>query len=341
MVTVTRYVWDPVLDCVTHELDENNAVKAVYHNEPQQYGGVLSQRRGTTSHYHHHDALGSTRFLTDSSGNVTDTYLHDAWGNLVASTGTTVNPFRWVGKYGYYTDNSTGQVYVRARTYEPSTAGWTAVDPVPFSKTLELYMYALNAPLSKLDPSGELWMNSGGADPTFNETVTEDRRQQCSRMFLTAKEFFKDSELETQTKLIECAKHVKLLDKLKCFMKVFGGDLSDAAKEQLMRFACCVINKSNYPDPCHWGRLVPSGVNRDPIAEYPEWPEEERNYCYPGGKWPFKIGEKACLDCCDYQACIEGFRDIADLKRILKKLQPGGKRFFWHECTTSCSQGEL
>ena len=117
----TIFVWDPVIDCVTHELDENNNVKAEYHNEPQPYGGVLSQRRGTTTHYHHHDALGSTRFLTDSSGNVTDAYLHDAWGNLVASTGTTVNPFKWVGKYGYYTDNSTAQVYVRAMMYQPST----------------------------------------------------------------------------------------------------------------------------------------------------------------------------------------------------------------------------
>ena len=85
----TTFVWDPGFDCVTHELDETNAVKAVYHTEPQQYGGVLSQRRGDTSHYHHHDALGSTRFLTDSSGNVTDTYLNDAWGNSVASTGST------------------------------------------------------------------------------------------------------------------------------------------------------------------------------------------------------------------------------------------------------------
>ncbi len=158
----TIFVWDPVFDCVTHELDENNNVKAEYHNEPQQFGGVLSQRRGTTTHYHHHDALGSTRFLTDSSGNVTDTYLHDAWGNAVASTGTTVNPFRWVGKYGYYTDNSTGQVYVRARMYQPTTAQWASADPLlwltePTSisiQTLYAFAYALANPISRRDESG-------------------------------------------------------------------------------------------------------------------------------------------------------------------------------------------
>jgi hypothetical protein len=126
MTKITNFVWDPVNDCVISELNGTGAVQAVYTHEPRQYGRVLSQRRGTTSHFHHHDALGSTRFLTDSSGNVTDTYLNDAWGNSVAQTGTTINPFRWVGKYGYYTDNATAQVYVRVRMYQPTTARWTS-----------------------------------------------------------------------------------------------------------------------------------------------------------------------------------------------------------------------
>ena len=157
MVTITKYVWDTVSDCVLSELDENNAVTAVYTNEPQQYGGVLSQRRGTTSHYHHHDALGSTRFLTDSSGNVTDTYLHDAWGNLVASTGTTVNPFKWVGKYGYYTDDSTGHVYVRARMYQPTVARWKSVDPGFGMPSAWGFNYSACTPIAIIDPSGLEW----------------------------------------------------------------------------------------------------------------------------------------------------------------------------------------
>ena len=158
----TTFVWDPVFDCVSHELDENNDVKAVYHNEPQQYGGVLSQRRGTTSHYHHHDALGSTRILTDSSGNVTDTYLNDAWGNSIASTGTTVNPFKWVGKHGYYTDDGTGQVYVRARMYQPTTARWRSVDPQEIPEEFNHFSYAGNAPLLFFDPTGLIRISAIG-----------------------------------------------------------------------------------------------------------------------------------------------------------------------------------
>ena len=167
MVTITKYVWDTVSDCVLSELDENNVITAVYTNEPQQYGGVLSQRRGNTSHYHHHDARGSTRFLTDSSGNVTDTYLNDAWGNNVVSTGTTVNPFKWVGKYGYYTDDSTGQVYVRARMYQATIARWCSVDPLPDHRLRGAYCYTENHPQNSIDPSGHasMFFGQNGADP--------------------------------------------------------------------------------------------------------------------------------------------------------------------------------
>ena len=169
----TTFVWDPVFDCVTHELDENNNVTAEYHNEPQQFGGVLSQRRGTTCHYHHHDALGSTRFLTDSSGNVTDTYLHDAWGNLVASTGTTINPFKWIGKYGYYTDNSTAHVYVRARMYQSTVARWASRDPLQAFYVQENgFWYGKVSPAVRIDPSGlSPCLNKGLCRSEFCSTV--------------------------------------------------------------------------------------------------------------------------------------------------------------------------
>ena len=160
MTKITNFVWNPVDDCIISELDGTGAVQAVYTNEPQQYGGVISQRRGTTTSTYHTDALGSTRFLTDESGTVTDTYLYDAWGNTVAETGTTTMPFKWVGKYGYYTDESTGQVYVRARMYEPTVARWASIDP-KFDETNEVFAYGTNGPVSHLDPSGLLtWESS-------------------------------------------------------------------------------------------------------------------------------------------------------------------------------------
>jgi RHS repeat-associated protein len=174
MTKITNFVWNPVDDCIISEVDETGAVQAIYTNEPQQYGGVISQRQGTTTSTYHYDALGSTRFLTDSSGNVTDTYLNDAWGNQVASSGTTVNPFKWVGKYGYYTDNSTEQVYVRARMYQPTVARWMSVDPL-FHELLR-YKYGRLNPVLMMDPSGwrsftSIWSRPGDDEERTYETA--------------------------------------------------------------------------------------------------------------------------------------------------------------------------
>jgi hypothetical protein len=91
------------------ETDDQNEIQAVYTNEPQSYGNLISQYRKDgaiwTPSYYQYDALGSTRALTDDAGDATDTYVYDAWGNEVAVTGTTVNPFRWVGDVGYYWDD--------------------------------------------------------------------------------------------------------------------------------------------------------------------------------------------------------------------------------------------
>ena len=171
----TIFVWDSVNDCVMSELDGSGALQVTYTNEPQQYGGVISQRRGTTTSTYHADALGSTRALTDNSGNVTDTYLNDAWGNSVASAGTTVNPFKWVGKYGYYTDNSTGQIYVRARMYQPTVARWLSVDPIGVINGDNLYLYVQRF----IDPSGSQCQAPDGVTYRprgyFRESLIEPR----------------------------------------------------------------------------------------------------------------------------------------------------------------------
>jgi len=49
--------------------------------------------------YYVFDGHGSVRALTDASGNVTDTYDYDAFGNLLYDTGTTAN-VSWVETAG-------------------------------------------------------------------------------------------------------------------------------------------------------------------------------------------------------------------------------------------------
>jgi len=70
--------------------------------------------------------------MTDTSGATTDTYLYDAWGNELTVTGTSTNPFRWVGRLGYYYDQASGVFYVRARAFDPTTGRWMSADPLFF-----------------------------------------------------------------------------------------------------------------------------------------------------------------------------------------------------------------
>jgi YD repeat-containing protein len=66
-----------------------------------------------------YDGLGSTRQLINQTDQaVTDTYSYEAFGNLLASTGTTPNPYRYVGSLGYYQTGSSLQ-HLGARYYMP------------------------------------------------------------------------------------------------------------------------------------------------------------------------------------------------------------------------------
>ena len=52
------------------ETDGTGNTTAVYTNEPGQFGGLISERQGNQSQYYHYDGLGSTRQLTDGTGQV-------------------------------------------------------------------------------------------------------------------------------------------------------------------------------------------------------------------------------------------------------------------------------
>src|SRR5258708_2404119 len=51
-----------------------------------------------TINFYGFDGHGSVRQLTDRFGNVTDTYTYDAFGNLLTTTGSTPNNFKFTGE---------------------------------------------------------------------------------------------------------------------------------------------------------------------------------------------------------------------------------------------------
>lgn len=57
----------------------------------------LSEVRSGTSSYYEQDGLDTVTSLSNSAGALAGTYAYDSFGNLTASTGTLVNPFRYTG----------------------------------------------------------------------------------------------------------------------------------------------------------------------------------------------------------------------------------------------------
>lgn len=112
----------------------------------------LEQINGSAVLWLHHDQLGSTRLITDSSGVGQAAYTFDAYGSMTAATGSVSTPFGFAGEYR---DSESGLYYLRARLYDPVTGQFISRDPA-VGKTLQPYAYAVNSPLNTADPTG-LW----------------------------------------------------------------------------------------------------------------------------------------------------------------------------------------
>lgn len=159
-----QFVWDTVDDCVIQETDGAGTTLVTYTHEPNDYGPLLSQERGGQTTYYHFDAIGSTRFLTDDSQVVTDTYLADAWGNSVVATEATKNAYQWCGCWGYDRNQVTIDYYIRQRCFCPNVARWSAVDPLEEARC---YRYAKNSPSLLIDPSGLFTVDNPKHGVTF------------------------------------------------------------------------------------------------------------------------------------------------------------------------------
>jgi RHS repeat-associated protein len=170
----TKYAWEG--QNVLLEANASNTIQAVHTLAPALYGDQVSQRRGTTSSYYHFDALGSTLQLTGSTGASTDSYLYRAFGDLVASSGTTTNPYRFVGRLGYSYDVDLANYHVRARRYDPATSRWLSRDPIGFGGgDANLYRYAGNSPSTQTDPNGRQVSGGPYTFPGYNPATRDQR----------------------------------------------------------------------------------------------------------------------------------------------------------------------
>ncbi|MEW8150669.1 MAG: polymorphic toxin-type HINT domain-containing protein [Candidatus Thiodiazotropha endolucinida] len=153
----TRYIVDENRDYAQVLIEDDGTVQVSY-----TYGDdLISQDRSGEIHYYHYDGLGSTRSLTDSLGNLANTYDYEAFGGVLSQTGTIENRYLFAGEQF---DSALDQYYLRARYYDPSQGRFTQQDtwmgrnhdPI----TLHKYLYAHADPGNLIDPTGNFSMGS-------------------------------------------------------------------------------------------------------------------------------------------------------------------------------------
>lgn len=149
----TRYVLDG--DNVLLELDAAGATTARY-TSALTLDSWISMDRGGQSYVYHTDGLGSIVALTNANQNVVQTYTYDAFGNLTASTGNIVNPYRYTGREY---DTATGLYYYRTRYYDAEVGRFLTRDIVKGDllrpASLNSYSYVENNPVNLKDPKGK------------------------------------------------------------------------------------------------------------------------------------------------------------------------------------------
>ena len=128
------------------------------------YGNSLVRKDGE---YPMFDGLGTERTVTNSSQTVTGTLTTAAFGQTVASTGSSSNPYMFAATSGYRNDGDAGLNHVGARYYDAQVGRFITRDTELDQKP---YLYCGHDPVDCLDPSGHapLWKwLLGGAGALF------------------------------------------------------------------------------------------------------------------------------------------------------------------------------
>ena len=150
--TTTNYLYDGKGPNLVEEVDANGNVTARYVYGLRIDEPLAELRSGTTSYYQM-DGMGSATSLSNGSGALANTYTYDSFGNLVASTGTILNSFRYTGREF---DSETNLYFYRARYYAPSVGRFISEDPIQFKGGINFYNYVDGNPINYRDPSGQI-----------------------------------------------------------------------------------------------------------------------------------------------------------------------------------------
>jgi len=110
---------------------------------------LIENANGT--YYYHFDGLGSVTALSDETGNLTEEYSYDIFGEVLGSLSGVDNPYYFTARRF---DEETELYYYRYRYYDPDTGRFNETDPIGYLADINLYRYCHNSPILFTDPLG-------------------------------------------------------------------------------------------------------------------------------------------------------------------------------------------
>jgi len=114
-------------------------------------GGLLNLRQNGVDYAYLYDGKGNVGAVLDNTQAVVASYRYNAFGKLVARSGTLEQPFQFSTKRY---DEGTGLNYYGYRFYSPAIERWMNRDPLGEAGGINLYGFVQNDPVNFIDPSG-------------------------------------------------------------------------------------------------------------------------------------------------------------------------------------------
>ena len=161
--TVGSTVTDFVFNAGGQRVSEWNAsthaqLKGHYYwgSKPVAYYTTASDG-GAAVHFEHQDWLGTERMRTAYNGSVEGSYASLPYGDGQTASGTDTDA-NHVAMLDFDSESDTD--HAKYRQYSPTEGRWLRPDPYSGSyhfrnpQSMNRYVYAMNSPLSKIDPSG-------------------------------------------------------------------------------------------------------------------------------------------------------------------------------------------
>ena len=128
-------------------------------------GGLLYETIDDVIYIPCYDNNGSITKYVDANGNVVASYTYNAFGKLIAKSGTLADFFRHRFSTKYF-DTETGFYYYGYRFYHPRLMRWLNRDPIEERGGLNLYGFCGNNTLNTIDPLGQdRYMTTFSIDP--------------------------------------------------------------------------------------------------------------------------------------------------------------------------------